>query len=48
MPLLVTYKRKSVNVEDSSEIMEIAEQDMDVSVGESTVNVIVCWRILEL
>lgn len=46
--MFVTYRRKSVMVEDSGEALKLAESFEAESIGESTVNVSVYWRMLEL
>jgi len=48
MTQFVMYTRRCVSVDDSSVTLKMAESVMDLSTGESTVNVSVYWRILEL
>jgi hypothetical protein len=48
MTQFVIYRRSRVSADDSSVTLKLAESVMDLSTGESTVNVSVFWRILEL
>jgi hypothetical protein len=48
MTLFVQYRSKIVSAEDSTETLKILESAVAGSFGESTVNVSVYWRILEL
>ena len=48
MTLFVQYRSKNVRAAGSTETLNILESVMAVSIGESTVNISVYWRILEL